>query len=183
MARLLWLSNQKTSLKIKTNKMKTIIYKMAKVMRTIVASLIILTALPGISKGENSGRESVEITTNELTVQVKSWMNDNSYWSDVDNSQSEENSATTVQSENQDLSNEMESWISNGTLWNGDSDNEEQELVLQMKRWISNNSYWNNDTEENNQELALQMKSWISNISFWNRRMGHASQIIILAIK
>jgi hypothetical protein len=161
--------------------MKTITYKITKVMRAIVASLIILTALPGISKGENSGREAVEITANELTVQVKSWMNDNSYWSDVDNSQSEENSATTVQSENEDLSNKMESWISNGTLWNGDS--EEQELALQMKMWISNNTYWNNDTEENNQELALQMKSWISNISFWNRRMGHVSHITILAIK
>lgn len=154
--------------------MKTITYKIAKVMRAIAVSLILLMVLPGISKGGNSA--------NELTIQVKSWINDNAYWSDVDHSDSEDSSATTIQSENQNLSNEMESWMSSGTLWSGDSDEEEQELSLQMKTWIGNTSFWNDATEENNQQLALQLKLWLNNNTHWSvseEQINHYCALVI----
>lgn len=142
--------------------MKTITYKIAKVMRAAILSLIIVVALAGVSKAENSGKENVEMNTNELTVQLKSWMIDNTNWSSFDNLQTEEISANKTgnnfcaENESQDLSSKMKTWISNSNLWSAETDNNDQELASQIKSWMTNNAFWNGAEEHFNayNELA-----------------------------
>ena len=63
--------------------MKTISYNTANVMKSIVASLIILASFSGIAKGENSNKEAntivgynaKEYVEAELSVETANWMN------------------------------------------------------------------------------------------------------------
>ena len=62
--------------------MKTISYKTGKVMKTIVASLIILTSFIGISKGEKankvslSGDNSNKNVKKETTLKAQDWVSE-----------------------------------------------------------------------------------------------------------
>lgn len=153
--------------------MKTTTYKMAKVIRTIAATLILMVAISGVSKGENSGRELCH-ENNGLTVQVKSWMGNNTYWSDFDNQAIEElqNGSAVINdnsdSQNRELSTDMESWINNCTYWSNESDNHEVELTQQIKSWIGNSNFWSAENDDNDKELAAQIKSWMSSKIYLN---------------
>src|SRR5665647_2827303 len=67
--------------------MKTTTYKTANVMRSLVASLIILASFSGIANGENSNKEAFAFVGNgynaqefvnaELTSEAENWMNSN----------------------------------------------------------------------------------------------------------
>jgi len=169
--------------------MKTLTYKIAKVMRSIIGSLIILVALCSVSKGEISGKEFLQ-NNNELAIQVKSWLGNSTYWSASENLQAEElniavadsNSSIGNQPDNQELSleMEMESLIRTGSYWNDESGNNEADLSHQIKSWMSNNSYWSNDSESN---LAFRMKSWISNGAFWSEEVVNEEPDLALQIK
>ena len=152
--------------------MKTITDKIAKVMKTILASLIIMVALSGITKGENSGNEAVEINSNELTIEMKSWMVNSEYWSEPANKQIEELTAafenSDNQSESQELAQKMKLWITNSSSWDKENDSNVQELALEMKSWMNNNSFWHGKTKIRGHQLAMAIRSWISNSSFWN---------------
>lgn len=134
--------------------MKTITYKMVEVMRTIAATLILVVALSGVSKGENSGRELCH-ENDELTLQVKSWMGGNTYWSDLDNQAIKElqNSSAVINdnsdSQKRELSTEMESWISNSAFWGNESDNHEAELTQQIKLWMGDTVLWSQEEKVN----------------------------------
>jgi len=169
--------------------MRTITSKTTRVIRTIVASLLILVALSGVSKGVNSGKE-LAINNNELLLQMKSWIGNNTTWSDFENLKTEEfqNDSAEVQSDGnsqfEELTSEMESWINSDTFWSNEKGNEEQELGSEMKSWINNKSGWSNDEENKDSELTLQLKSWISHSHFWsadteNSERELASQIRI----
>jgi len=144
------LDYQKTILK--TNKMKTITYKIGNGTKSIAASLIILASFFSVAKAENktisSGNETTEISLNshELASQMESWINNSAYW---------ENDA---EDENQDLAFEMKSWMKNGAYFivDNDTDNNDQELALQMKSWINNGAYFSGEEEQINvnNELA-----------------------------
>ena len=62
--------------------MKTINNKMGKVMKTMVATLIILTSFIGISKGEKSNKvtlsenNSNKITKKETTLKAQDWVSE-----------------------------------------------------------------------------------------------------------
>ena len=158
------LDYQKTILK--TNKMKTITYKIGNGTKSIAASLIILASFFSVAKAENktisSGNETTEISLNnhELANQMESWINNSAYW---------ENDA---EDENQELALEMKSWMNNGSYFSGeeDTDNNEQGLALQMKTWMNNGSYFSDeeDTHNNEQELTLQIKSWMNNGAYFS---------------
>ncbi len=160
--------------------MKAITYKIEKVMRTIVVSLIIVLALSGITKAGNFSSQA--INENELANQVKSWMGNSAYWIESDNQPSKELTADSVENvlnnetevAGQELAQQMESWMNNSTYWVNNTENEDQELTIQMKSWINNTTLWSDDAENNDQELALQMKSWINSKSFW--RNNHRAQ-------
>ena len=123
--------------------MKTLTYKIAKSMRSVIGSLIILTALCSVSKGEISGKEFLQ-NNNELAFQLKSWMSNNSFWSN------------DSESTDPDLALQMKSWISNGTFWSEEMVNEEPDLALQIKSWIKNGTFWkeSNDQSDFLTELA-----------------------------
>src|SRR5665647_2351908 len=67
--------------------MKTTTYKTANVMRSLVASLIILASFSGIANGENSNKEAFAFVGNgynaqefvnaELTSEAENWINNN----------------------------------------------------------------------------------------------------------
>jgi len=134
--------------------MKTLIYKIAKVMRSIIGSLIILVALCSVSKGAVSGKELLQ-NKNELAFRVKSWIGNGTYWSTAENQQTEELNATVAdsnanimnQADNQELSNELESLIRSGSYWNDETGTSEEELARQIKSWIKNGSFWNDSSD------------------------------------
>ncbi len=123
--------------------MKTITYKMAKMIRAIAVSLIIMIAFSGITKGETSDRTFNEMTESGLMIQVREWMGSNANWnneSDIDE---------------QDLALQMKFWIRNTTNW--DKEVEANGLVFQMKSWMNNRKFWVEETENKNKELAILM--------------------------
>lgn len=152
--------------------MKTITYKTAKVIRTIAASLIILVLLSGVSKGASSGKEATQINTTELTVQLKSWISDNTTWSESGDIQVETTLASDFtlpgETDNKELSTEIEAWISDNSLWSNETVNVQEDLSSRMKSWIGNSNYWGPESENNDHELAVQIKSWITESAFWN---------------
>ena len=170
--------------------MKTLTYKIAKVMRSIIGSLIILAALCSVSKGAVSGKEFLQ-NNNELAIQVKSWLGNSTYWSAAENLQSEElntavadsNANIMNQADNQELSNELQSLINTSSYWNDETGTSEAELARQIKSWMSNNSYWSNDTESTEPDLAIRMKSWISNGTFWSEEIVNEEPDLALQIK
>jgi hypothetical protein len=140
--------------------MKTINFKIEKVMKTMVASLIILVSFSGISKGVNTGSEATDINGNELAVQVKSWISSSTYWdlsANIDNIDAisdgtvEKNLNIAVNAENQELGQEMKSWMSNSAYWNGKVESDDQDLARQIKSWMNNGTYWSSENENQNQ--------------------------------
>jgi len=170
--------------------MKTLTYKIAKGMRSIIGSLIILAALCSVSKGAVSGKEFLQ-NNNELTIQVKSWLGNSTYWSAPENLQDEElnpavadsNANIMNQTDSQELSHEMESLIRTGSYWNDETGTGEEELARQIKSWMSSNSYWSNDTESTETDLAIRMKSWISNGTYWSEEIVNEEPDLALQIK
>ena len=55
--------------------MKTINYKNANVMKTLVAAVIIMTSFSGIARGANSNQDSIGTIGNESVVEAQSWTN------------------------------------------------------------------------------------------------------------
>ena len=135
--------------------MKTITYNTIKEIRTFVATLVILIALCGVSTGVNSGNQTTQ-GNNELSIQVKTWMGNCTYWN--------EESDSNVQ----DLANQMKLWISKSDFWSQETESAEPGLALQMKLWIYNSKYWCEETSTNQQELAAQIKHWMKNKSYLN---------------
>ena len=170
--------------------MKTLTYKIAKGMRSIIGSLIILAALCSVSKGAVSGKEFLQ-NNNELAIQVKSWLGSSTYWSAPENLQAEELSAAVAdsnanvmnQADSQELSHEMESLIRTGSYWNDETATGEEELARQIKSWMSSNSYWSNDTESTETDLAIRMKSCISNGTYWSEEIVNEEPDLALQIK
>ena len=170
--------------------MKTLTYKIAKVIRSMIGSLIILVALCSVSKGAVSGKEFLQ-NNNELAIQVKSWLGNSTYWSAAENLQSEElntavadsNANIMNQADNQELSNELQSLINTSSYWNDETGTSEAELARQIKSWMSNNSYWSNDTESTEPDLAISMKSWINNGTFWSEEIVNEEPDLALQIK
>ena len=164
--------------------MKTIINQIAPGIRTIVASLIIVVALTGISKGENSNTATCKINDDSLTLQVKSWVKNGVYLVDPNTRQIEEPATGGIESglievteaDNRELSHQMESWMSNSSFWNDESENKEQGLVKEMKSWLNNRSCWSRESESKDADLALKMKSWISSCTFWSEETMHQEQ-------
>ncbi len=152
--------------------MKTITYKTTKVIKTIIATLLILVALCGVSKAENPVNE-LKSENNGLTIQLKAWMGDVNNWGDMNGNDFNDASVCSnrlAESEinnGEDLSTEMESWMTDNSLWDKESDNENSDLTLKMKSWISNSNLWDAEPD-NNEELAVQIRQWIKNNSFIN---------------
>ena len=150
--------------------MKTLNYKLTKMMKSIVVSLILLVSVTGISKGATS------INENSLAIQVKSWISNSSYWLEPDKRQTEElkildveNDLNTVSEiESQELSRQIESWMNNSTYWTGEADRENREITRQIKSWMNSSTFWSNDAETSKPDLAFQIKSWINNGVYWN---------------
>ena len=55
--------------------MKTINYKNANVMKTLVAAVIIMTSFTGITRGANLNQDTIGTLENESAVEAQSWMN------------------------------------------------------------------------------------------------------------
>jgi hypothetical protein len=134
-------------------------------------------------KIENQINSNSSEKNQELAIQMKTWLNNSSYW----NSDMEETE--------QDLAKEMISWMNNGSYWTDDSNIIDQEVAQQMESWMTNGSYWEKSenkqqTEElpdvitenqtisidsehggaegTEKELAQKMGTWINNGTYWN---------------
>jgi hypothetical protein len=151
-----YLINQKTI--IKTDKMKTIAYKTGNVMKSIVASLIVLASFAGISKGENSNKEANSIVVYnaqeyveaELSVETANWMNSDS---EIDYKVAElaYNAKDFVAAE---LAAETESWMNS----NGETSDE---IALQVAQY--------NPMEFAEADFAREAESWISKTARGNQ--------------
>lgn len=122
--------------------MKTTTYKTGNMMRSIVASLIILASLQVISKGENSDKKAIGIVENESTLQVESWMSNLVYYA-------QEFAAA-----------EMAIEIQNSMNTTSETNNEavEAELALQIEPLMKNTEY--NAKEFVEAEMASETESW-----------------------
>ncbi len=69
----------------------------------------------------------------ELSIKMKTWINNNTYWNDETAANKEE------------LALQMESWLQDGAYWSKDNPDEEQLLASQMEAWIGNGEYWRNE--------------------------------------
>jgi len=141
--------------------MKTLNYKTANVMRSIVVSLIILASFSTVSKGENSTSKAIE---SEPVLSVESWMNSNSYW----------NGNRGV--EEPELTLNIESWMNNRTYWEGTNESEASESLsaLAIENWMTSDNYWVGRTNVDEQELTLEIESWMNNSIYWT---GSENQI------
>jgi len=170
--------------------MKTILFQIAKGIRAIAATLIILVALTGISKGEVSGKEFLQ-NDNELAFQVKSWLSNSTYWSAAENLQPEEittamadsNANSEYQGGNQELSLEMESLIQTGAYWDDETSTREGEVYDLIKTWISNEAFWSNEGDASEPDLGIRMKSWISSGAYWSEETVTNKQDLALQIR
>ena len=136
--------------------MKTISSQIAKAIRTIAASLIILLTLSEVSKGENSGKETIQTNTTELSTQIESWIGSDIFWSNETDNQEQE------------LASEIKTWLNNTTDWNNNDEPVESELAIQMKSWISNSNFWCAETNTTMQDLTAQIKLWLTQNAYWN---------------
>ena len=73
--------------------------------------------------------------TNEVSVQLKTWISDKSYW---------EEDATGQEKE---LTVQLTSWMKEGTYWKAEVSEQEPVLASQLEAWISNGAYWNGANE------------------------------------
>ena len=89
-------------MKRKINKLKHVI---------IIILLLSIMPLFAISKGDELNKECIKINDNNLTLDMKSWINNGSYWSDsiIMDSISDTDTIT--------LSEEIKSWMKKGSLW------------------------------------------------------------------
>ncbi len=137
--------------------MKTISSQIAKAIRTIAASLIILLTLAEVSKGENSGKETIQTNTTELSTQIESWIGSDTFWSNETDNQEQE------------LASEIKTWLNNATDWNNNDEPVESELAIQMKLWISNSNFWCAENNTTVQDLTAQIKLWLTQNAYWNQ--------------
>jgi len=113
--------------------MKTIAYKTGNVMKSIVASLIILASYAGIAQGENSNKDAnpfVGYNANdyveaELSVETANWMNSN----------------CEINYKVAELEYNAKNFV-------------EAELATETENWLNSNKGTNNNVPES--ELALQ---------------------------
>jgi hypothetical protein len=109
--------------------MKTRIINTENVMRSLVASLIILTSLAGIANGENSRREVAKTAENELVLSFGSLVSNNEY-----------NAKDFVEAE---MAIEIERCLNNNSSTNNEVSGPEN--ALQVEAWMNNVKY-NADT-------------------------------------
>ena len=94
--------------------------KKLNIKQLIVISLLTLTPISVISKGDEFNKDCNKINTNGLSLEVREWMNDGSYWSDrMDTILFYSPEDTTIyESDTIPLSDKMKLWLANGTIWN-----------------------------------------------------------------
>ena len=135
--------------------MKTINYKNANMMKSIVAAVIILTSFSGISRGVNLNQDAIGILENESAVEVQNLMNKVEY-----------NAADFVATE---MAIETESRM-NETI----NDTFEAELTLQVKYSAA---------EYVSTEIAIETESRMRNNSCPNVSEFHINCSYALASK
>ncbi len=163
--------------------MKTLDFKIAKVMRAVVVSLIILASLSVISEGQNSTREAksenaafveglminsvynaADFANAEFALETENWMNRNG---ENNNEIVEAESALTIEAlmfnfeynakefVEAEMALAIESWIINYA----ETTNEDlaAEPALAIAKWMTNGKY--NAAEFVNAELALEIEN------------------------
>ena len=172
--------------------MKTLDFKIAKVMRAAVVSLIILASLSVISEGQNSTREAksenaafeeglminsvynaADFANAEFALETENWMNRNAEnISEV----VEAESALTIEAlmfnfeynakefVEAEMALAIESWIINYA----ETTNEDlaAEPALAIAKWMTNGKY--NAAEFVNAELALEIENRMNEINYRN---------------
>src|SRR5665647_1046027 len=140
--------------------MKTTTYKTANVMRSLVASLIILASFSGIANGENSNKEAFAFVGNgynaqefvnaELTSEAENWMNSNGEVAEQELTLqfAAYNAKEFV---NAELASETESWINNNV------EVAEPELAIKVAVY--------NAEEYIETEFAVEMNKLINNVA------------------
>jgi len=143
--------------------MKTTTYKTGNVMRSIVASLIILASLQGIAKGENSGKGAIGIVENESTLQVEIWM------------------SNLVYDAQEFVADEMAFEIQNWTNSNDSTNNEvvEAEPALQIAALMNNIEY--KAQEFVDAEMAVETESWMNSNDKTNSEVAEAEPALLIA--
>ena len=86
-----------------------------------------------VTKGQSTMKEGAK--TEEVAVQLKTWISNKSYW---------EEDAT---GQNKELTVQITNWIKGGTYWNTEVSEQEPLLASQLEAWISNGTYWNASNE------------------------------------
>ena len=129
--------------------MKTINYKNANVMKTLVAAVIIMTSFSGIARGVNSNQDSIGTMGNESAVEVQSWMNGVEY-NAADFVAAE--MAIETESMNENISDTFEAALAMQVKYNA-ADFVVTEIVIETESRMNETI---NDTFE--AELALQVK-------------------------
>ena len=137
--------------------METTTYKIENVMKSIVASLIILISFSVLTKGENLVNEANAIVGSESELQVESWMNSNNYWNG------------NADKDEQELVSKIESWMNNSAYWTGTANTENIEEIpaLVIESWMNSDNYWNGNADIEERELALEIESWMNNSAYW----------------
>lgn len=170
--------------------MKTINYNIAKVMKSMIACLIILGSIPTIANASNNSLMIGESRHKEIVLNVEEWMNSQNYWTEGtieegdtestliieewmtqstywgDISQSEEKETLTTL--------KIESWMNSSDYWLGRHE-EEQDAKMEIESWMNNSAYWNGIHNTEEQDLTLNIESWMNNNSFW---MGTTEEIV-----
>ena len=82
------------------------------ILKTIIILLLIIIPVTVISKGDDFNRNVCK-NNNELTSEVKLWLNDTSFWSDYNTSDED----TSINNDTIALSAQIRTWISNGDYW------------------------------------------------------------------
>lgn len=173
--------------------MKTLDFKIAKVMRAVVVSLIIMASLSVISEGQNSTREAksenaafveglminsvynaADFANAEFALETENWMNRNG---ENNNEIVEAESALTIEAlmfnfeynakefVEAEMALAIESWIINYA----ETTNEElaaEPAALAIAKWMTNGKY--NAAEFVNAELALEIENRMNDNNYRN---------------
>lgn len=102
-----------------------------------------------LTNNQNTGN------SRELTLQMKSWVNNKAYWSDETLRNEEE---TAIQ---------MKSWITNRAYWSDETSDSKEEVTLQLQNWITNGTFWSGEADGEEQVIASQLSSWMNNGAYF----------------
>lgn len=138
---------------IKTENMKTTVKQIASV--TFIALLLLV----GNVKANGTKIEAEAHKSAETSLQLESWMTDNSIWNT--------NSLNVIEFASEvDADLEVESWMTNAEAWNLNNNFvAEIEAGIELESWMTSEDTWN--VEGTNVEEELTIENWMIDSNVW----------------